>query len=411
MIRKDPRCGNKRRLPPPGVAAYDDVVEFDIILAGGGLANGLIALRLAQLRPDISVAIVEAGPSLGGNHTWSSFTGDLTPDQQRWTAPLFEHRWDRYEVRFPKLRRTLDAGYGSATSDRLAAEVAAALPPDRIFVDMPVVALTPTSVTLADQQVLTAAAVIDGRGQGPTRALDLRWQKFLGLEVELAAPHGLSGPVIMDATVPQSDGYRFVYTLPFGPTRVLIEDTYFSDGADLSIDLLRRHLFDYAASQGWTITATHREEFGILPLGIGGRIEAFWDEGEAGVPRVGLRAGMFHPVTGYSFPDAVQIADLVAGLPKLDAATIYHAVRDHSVAAWRGRGMYRILNRMLFLAALPDERYHVLERFYEHDAGLIGRFYAARPEWRDWRTILSGRPPLPVWRAARTLIAYELGKR
>ncbi len=384
-------------------------MQHDIILAGGGLANGLIALRLAQLRPEVRVTIVESGATLGGNHTWSSFADDLTAEQRQWTAPLFEHRWDHYEVRFPRLQRTLAAGYGSATSERLAAEVAKVLPAERILTAMPVAALTPTSVTLADQNVLHANAVIDGRGQGPTKALDLRWQKFLGLEVELAAPHGLTGPIIMDATVPQLDGYRFVYTLPFGPTRVLIEDTYFSDGNDLSPDLLRRHLFDYAASQGWTITATHREEFGILPLGIGGNINAFWDEGEAGVPRVGLRSGMFHPVTGYSFPDAVQIADLVAALPVLDAASIYRAVRDHSVRAWKARGMYRLLNRMLFLAALPDERYRVLERFYEHDEALVGRFYAARPQLRDWRQILSGRPPVPVLRAMTTLIKYEMG--
>ncbi|KAB7648194.1 lycopene beta-cyclase CrtY [Polymorphobacter fuscus] len=384
-------------------------MDFDIILAGGGLANGLIALRLAQVRPDVRVAIVETGDVLGGNHTWSSFTGDLSPEQQRWTAPLFEHRWEHYEVRFPRLQRRLESGYGSATSERLAAAVTEALPPAAIFTSMPVVALTPTSVTLADQRVLTAGAVIDGRGQGPTKALDLRWQKFLGIEVELAAPHGLTGPIIMDATVPQRDGYRFIYTLPFGPTRLLIEDTYFSDGADLSLDLLRQHLADYAEAQGWTIVATHREEHGILPLGIGGDIEAFWDEGDEGVPRVGLRSGMFHPVTGYSFPDAVQIADLVAALPVLDAATIYAAVRRHSVDAWRARGMYRLLNRMLFLAALPDERYRVLERFYEHDEALVGRFYAAQPKLRDWTTILSGKPPLPVLRAMSTLIKYELG--
>ncbi len=393
----------------PRFPAYDGVVDFDIILAGGGLANGLIALRLAQLRPDVRVAIVESGAAIGGNHTWSSFTNDLSPEQRLWTAPLFEHRWDHYEVRFPRLARRLPSGYGSSTSDRLAAEVAKALPAAHIFTGCPIVVVTPTSVTLADQRVLTAGAVIDGRGQGPTKALDLRWQKFLGLEVELAAPHGLTGPIIMDATVPQLDGYRFVYTLPFGPTRVLIEDTYFSDGADLSPDLLRQHLMDYAASQGWTIIKTYREELGVLPLGIGGNIEAFWDEGEAGVPRVGLRSGMFHPVTGYSFPDAVQIADMVAALPALDAATIYRAVRDHSTRAWKARGMYRLLNRMLFLAAMPDERYRVLERFYEHDEALVGRFYAARPKLRDWRQILSGKPPVPVLRAMTTLIKYEMG--
>ena len=72
--------------------------------------------------------------------------------------------------------------------------------------------------------------------------------------------------------------------------------------------------------------------------------------------------------------------------------------------------MYRLLNRMLFLAAKPDERYRVLERFYEHNDGLVGRFYAAKPELRDWLHILSGKPPLPVLRALTTLIKYELGK-
>jgi len=386
------------------------ILDFDIILAGGGLANGLIALRLAQLRPEVRVAIIESGPTLGGNHTWSSFAHDLTPAQRQWTAPLFAHRWDHYDVRFPAHSRTLQAGYGSCTSGLLATEIAGALPPERILTATPIVAVTPTSVTLADQRVLSAGAVIDGRGQGPTKALDLRWQKFLGQEVELAEPHGLSGPVIMDATVPQFDGYRFVYLLPFGPRHLLIEDTYFSDGADLSPELLRRHLADYAASQGWSVVRVLREEIGILPLGLGGDIQAFWDEGDAGVPRVGLRAGMFHPVTGYSFPDAVGMADLVAALPSLDAATIYRATRDHSVGAWKARGMYRLLNRMLFLAAHNEERRHVLERFYTLDAGLVGRFYAAKPELRDWMRILSGKPPIPPMRALSTLIKYEMGK-
>jgi lycopene beta-cyclase len=391
--------------------AMSSGADFDLILAGGGLANGLIALRLAQLHPALRVAIVEGGSTLGGNHTWSSFAGDLTPEQRVWTAPLFRYRWERYAVRFPRHGRWIEQGYGSVPSESLAEAVAAVVPPERILVDIPIVSLTPTSVTLADQRVLSAAAVIDGRGQVRTEKLDLRWQKFLGQEVELAAPHGLDGPIIMDATVPQQDGYRFVYTLPFGERHVLIEDTYFSDGRDMEPAMLRRHLADYAAAQGWEIVRVIREEAGVLPLGIGGDIEAFWDEGEAGVPRVGLRAGLFHPVTGYSFPDAVAVADLVAALPAHDAATIYHAVRDHSAGAWRKRRMYRVLNRMLFLAAQDEERRTILQRFYQHPDGLVGRFYAARPEVKDWFRILSGKPPIPVGRAMRTLLGYEMRTR
>ncbi len=383
--------------------------DFDLVLAGGGLANGLIALRLAQLRPELRVAIVEAGPAIGGDHTWSSFGLDINEEQRRWTQPLFAHRWDCYSVRFPRHARTLNVGYGSSNSERLAAAVAAALPPDRIITEVPVVAMSPTSVTLADQRVLNCNAVIDGRGQSKSTALDLRWQKFLGQEVELAEPHGLAGPIIMDATVPQHDGYRFIYTLPFGPRHVLIEDTYFSDGRDLAPDLLRRHIADYAVAQGWRITAVTREEAGILPLAIGGDIEKFLDEGQPGVARVGLGAGLFHPVTGYSFPDAVRMADMIAALPAFDAATIHRAARDHAIRVWNSRGMYRVLNRMLFLAAQDEERRTILERFYEHPDALVGRLYAADNRLSDWPKVFSGRPPIPPLRALGTLVKYELG--
>ncbi len=385
--------------------------HFDIVLAGGGLANGLIALRLAQLRPELKVAIVEAGDRIGGDHTWSSFGLDINEEQRRWTQPLFAHRWDNYSVRFPRHSRTLNVGYGSSNSGRLAQEVAKALPAGHILTGVPVAALEANRVTLADQRVLDAGAVIDGRGQKKTDALDLRWQKFLGQEVELAEPHGLTGPIIMDATVPQADGYRFVYTLPFGPRHVLIEDTYFADGRDLAPDMLRGHIADYAVQQGWTITRMIREEAGILPMAIGGDIAAFLDEGVPGVARVGLAAGLFNPVTGYSFPDAVRMADMIAALPAFDAATVHRAARDHAIAVWNSRGMYRILNRMLFLAAQDEERRTILERFYEHPDELVGRLYAADNRLSDWPRVFSGRPPIPPLRALGTLVKYGLGMK
>ncbi|HBZ76229.1 MAG TPA: lycopene cyclase, partial [Leclercia adecarboxylata] len=78
---------------------------WDIILVGGGLANGLIALRLRQQRPALRVLLLEADSQPGGNHTWSFHEGDITPDQHRWIAPLVAHRWQGYDVRFPRLNR------------------------------------------------------------------------------------------------------------------------------------------------------------------------------------------------------------------------------------------------------------------------------------------------------------------
>ncbi|MCC6990951.1 MAG: FAD-dependent oxidoreductase, partial [Acidobacteria bacterium] len=43
----------------------------DVVIVGGGLAGSLAAWRLRTTRPDRAVTLVEAGPALGGNHTWS----------------------------------------------------------------------------------------------------------------------------------------------------------------------------------------------------------------------------------------------------------------------------------------------------------------------------------------------------
>ena len=385
-------------------------MDFDLILAGGGLANGLIALRLAATRPEVRVAIVEGGVAIGGNHTWSSFAADITPAQVAWTDPLMAHRWDRYSIRFPDHGRTIVQGYRTTSGERLAAAVGAT--GTTVLTGVPVAALDPTSVTLADQRVLTAHAVIDGRGQGPQQggrngagpALDLRAQKFVGLEVELTADHGLDGPIIMDATVPQHDGYRFVYTLPFGPRTLLVEDTYYSDGRDLAPDVLRQRVLDYIAAQGWTVARVIRAEVGVLPIALGGDIAAFWDAGAAGMPTVGLRAALFNPITGYSFPDAVRTAEVVAGLPELTPAALYAALRHHSEATWAARGFYRFLTRMLFIAAAPAERYRVLQRFYRLDDALVGRFYAGRSTAFDKARTLIGKPPVPLGRALGVLL-------
>ena len=374
-------------------------MDFDIVLVGGGLSNGLIALRLAQLRPEISVAIVEAGDTIGGDHIWSSFDDDMDPEQRRWTDPLIAYRWDEYTVRFPKRVRRIGAGYRTATSVLLDTAVRAAVPPDHILTRTSVVALDATSVTLADQRVLRTKAVIDGRGLPRDHPLDLRWQKFVGLDLELEEDHGLVGPIVMDATVAQKDGYRFVYTLPFGPRRLLVEDTYFSDDADLANDAVRARVLAYAAAQGWRVARIVRAEAGVLPMAIGGNAADLWRAAPEGVTLSGLRAGLFQPATGYSFPDAVRTADLIAALDVIDGATIYAAQRRLSETTWRERGFYRFLNAMMFLGADPQKRYRVIERFYGLRPALIRRFYAGRSTRLDKIRTLVGKPPIPLGRA------------
>ena len=372
-----------------------------LILVGGGLANSLIACRLAASRPDIDWLILEAGPALGGNHTWSFHAEDLSPAQQAWIAPFVSASWPDYAVRFPGLERRLPLGYRSIASDRLR-EALAPILAGRLRAGAEVAELRPDGVTLRSGEVLAADAVIDGRGYRPSPHLDVAFQKFFGVEIRTAEPHGQASPIIMDATVPQRDGFRFVYTLPFAPDRILIEDTYYSDRLELDVTATRALALDYAGRRGWSVAEMVRDETGVLPIALGGDIEAFWADAK-GVARSGLRAALFHPTTGYSLPDAVRLADTIAALTDLSAASLLTETRAHSIACWRANGFYRLLDRLLFRAAEPDRRYRLIERFYHFSPELVSRFYAGRSTFLDKARVLTGKPPVPIFRALRCL--------
>ncbi|VWX63551.1 Lycopene cyclase [Burkholderiales bacterium 8X] len=379
----------------------------DLILVGGGLANGLIAWRLAKARPQLRILVLESGPTLGGNHTWSFHTEDLDEAQRAWIEPLVCHRWPGHEVIFPGRRRRIAGGYRSISSARfhevLARELGA-----RIVTDVQVAEVEPTGVRLADGTLLRARAVIDGRGARPSPHLTLGFQKFLGQELRTAAPHGLDWPILMDATVAQHGGYRFVYVLPLAPDVLLIEDTCYADGAAIDAAELRQRVGDYARAHEWTVAELLREEQGVLPILLGGDPQAFWREAN-GVPLAGLSAALFHPTTGYSLPEAVRLADRIAQLPELSAARLFDAIRRHALSRWKAQRFFRVLNRMLFRAAESDQRWRVMHRFYGLPEGLIGRFYAARLNAFDKLRLVTGKPPVPFFRGVRA--AFDMRRQ
>jgi lycopene beta-cyclase len=371
-------------------------VSQSLIILGGGLAGGLIALALAQRRPEVAVTIVEVGDKLGGNHLWSFFVSDIDVANRALVEPLIVHRWSAYDVRFPGHARTIEQPYRSITSQRFDQIVRAAGP---AIVHATVASATPTSVTLADGTILTANAVIDTRGAGDLGALTCGWQKFVGEALHLAKPHGLTRPVVMDATVDQSEGYRFVYLLPFGRSEIFIEDTYYSDRPELDVPALSDRIAAYATAQGWQVEATAHRETGVLPVLMGGDFERYWPPADK-LARAGARAALIQPLTSYSLPDAVRFAAWYAAQPDLAAAD----TRAYAAGHWRSGGFYRLLTTMLFRAADPPERYRILERFYRLPAALIDRFYAGQTTLVDRVRILAGRPPVSLARAARAAL-------
>jgi lycopene beta-cyclase len=374
----------------------------DVAIVGAGLAGGLLALALKRKHPELDVRLIDAGDSVGGNHLWSFFGTDVA-DEDRWLlAPLVVHGWRDYDIAFPAHSRTIPATYYSIESTRLDEVVRAALPEHAVMLGRKVGNVSPTAVAFVDGDRLEATGVIDARGIGDLQTLELGWQKFLGREIACDVPHGVERPMVMDATVKQIDGYRFVYVMPFSETRLFVEDTYYSDSPTLNVRAVSQRLDRHLADKGWA-GETVREEQGVLPVAIGGDFEAYWRSGGAKVAKIGMRAGLFHPTTGYSLPDAVRTACMIAGLRDFAGADLHSLTHRHARTTWEGRRFYRMLDAMLFRAAEPDGRYRVLQHFYRLDRKLIGRFYAGRSTLADKARILTGKPPVPIGRALHAI--------
>ncbi|MXP54896.1 lycopene beta-cyclase CrtY [Pantoea sp. Seng] len=376
--------------------------NYDVILVGAGLANGLIALKLRQRQPQLRILMLESHAHPAGNHTWSFHQDDLSPHQFQWLQPLIAYRWPGYQVRFPTLRRNLSGEYCSITSADFAQRLYEVMADD-LWINTPVNEVQPTQVILADHRILHAAVVIDGRGLQHTPHLQLGYQAFIGQEWHLARPHGLTQPILMDATVDQQQGYRFVYTLPLSTDRLLIEDTHYINQPTLTEHTARLNIADYAKAHHWSLSLLLREEQGSLPITLSGDIDAFWLQ-QRGQPCSGLRAGLFHATTGYSLPTALALAERIAQLLPCDATTLSRAIEQFAREQWRTQRFFRLLNRMLFLAGHPDQRWRVMQRFYRLNAGLISRFYAGQLQLGDKARILCGKPPVPIGEAVRALM-------
>jgi len=367
------------------------MTPFDYVIVGGGLQGGLIALAVRHFQPSSTIALVERGEKPGGNHTWSFHSLDLPPEAAGFVVPLVTASWPGYLVRFPGFAREVSSTYSSILSDHFADAITRALdaPGHILKTGFEATSLCADHVTLDDGSTLEGTCVIDARGPAAAGSFSgCGYQKFLGLEVETDRPWPDALPTVMDANVPQDDGFRFLYTLPFDRHRVLVEDTYFSDCPMYDPVRIRMRITEVLHARRVGPWRVSREESGVLPMpwsgiGFGRAIHGPVPSGYAG--------GWFHPATGYSFPMAVRLA-LTVARQRPD-----EAVRAATTLAGRLRARHRFarfLNFLLFRTVVPSERWQIFRRLYRDlpDAGMA-RFYAMEFTPSDAIRILVGWPP------------------
>lgn len=365
---------------------------FDHLLVGGGLQNGLIAWLLLQRDPGARVALIESGDCVGGNHTWSYHATDVPERVQELLVPLAQHTWDEYQVHFPGITRHVRLGYRSLHSshlERLLQRQFSTAPHAHLLLSSPVAEVHPDRVVLASGTALTGRTVIDARGPvlDPAPKARAGYQKFVGLELSLAAPAPTRSPILMDACVPQEEGFRFFYVLPFASDRVLIEDTRFSEDPDLDQAALEEGVLQYARERGYVVNQVLRRESGVLPMPYVSR--SAWSR--AMPLAAGYGGGFMHPATGYSFPVALRVALHVA-----ECAPGSPLGAGWDMLLRRHRTQYRFatfLNRLLFTAYSPEDRYHIFQQFYQQPDAVIARFYRLELERGDMARMFTGAPP------------------
>lgn len=209
----------------------------------------------------------------------------------------------------------------------------------------------------------------------------------------------------MDATVAQNDGYRFIYCLPFSKNKILIEDTYYSDGLNFDQDKYNKRIDKYIEANDWTEHKVIRVEKGILPITLAIDSKLIEKRGlKYNEPiKIGMRGNFYHPVTGYSFPDSVRLASKISktinSSDKNKRLNLDLEIRKYKLLLYRRDRYFRLLNRLLFKASLPSKRHLVLQRFYTLSESLIKRFYEGNLHKKDKLRILIGKPPVPVLKA------------
>ena len=379
--------------------------SFDYILVGGGLQSGLLVLALRHYQPTAKVLLVERDCQLGGNHTWSFHPKDVSPSAIEWISPAVEVRWPSYRVRVGGFEKQIELEYASISTPHFIKTVEESL--DGFGSNPQGVLLLRTDVTeIGERHIATSCGdsyhgrlVIDCRG--PKSVLERPFsqnghQKFWGFEIALQSDWPFPGPVVMDDRIDQSDGFRFIYSLPFDRRRVLVEDTRFANGSDIDREDCLQQVSSYLQAIGVENWSIIREEQGILPMPFSGErlpgTNANTSERvHQSVLAGGYAGGWFHAATGYSFPLAIAFAETVA---RNTPETAMDAVR-HLGAAHRSRSRFgRFLNRLLFCLVKPTKRYQIFRRFYKVlSKEAIARFYSHQFTIGDAFRIVVGMPP------------------
>lgn len=387
--------------------------HYDLLIIGAGLSGLCLAYLLHLRHPSLNVHILEEKSEIPKDRTWSFHATDIE-DLNLWKN-FINYSWEKYQVHFSG-EKIIDSTYHTMTSKSFFGEMNQLLE-NKISRGTRVTQVMNSKVITAQGGVFFAPIIIDSRPSTEFTLQDMQrlgwgFQKFYGQEIQLEKPHSLKYPILMDTSVSQEDGYRFMYILPFAPDLLLVEDTYYNTEPELDLSFSAIEIKNYCEQKNWSIKSIHRTEQGCLPIPTTSVLS--YDSGPhhklersemTSIFKIGMSGGFFHPVTGYSFGSAAKVAETLSNLPHIDSPSIQLALNKLRDEFKSRESYYLTLNRLLFQGAEARYRWKIFEFFYRLPLGTIERFYGQKMTLQDRIRLMIGKPPIPVHSALKVLLS------
>ncbi len=370
------------------------MIDADIVVIGGGCAGLSLATLLAQQGSSApGVLVLEPRAEYGNDRTWSGWRAAEHP-----FLSCVRASWSRWAVSYQRrdvVRTDSRLPYDTIPADRFYdTALAAVAGSDKVHLHRGVTALQvdehPDRVSVTtDQGQLCASLVIDTRPP-PVACADGLLQSFIGLEVEAERACFTPDTVgLMAFEESCSQAITFVYTLPFSPTRALIELTHMSPRPFALLS--RTQLADMLRERLGCDFAIIREETGCLPM----RPPAPASTTASRLIRLGTPAGALRASTGYGFANIqAQCAQIATTLRSgTDAAIGWQAPLPPAWMQAMDRMFLRILRRR------PEIGPAVLTTLFRRcPTGPLVRFLSGTGSLMDGGQVALSMPKLPFMR-------------
>jgi len=322
--------------------------HVDLAILGGGCAGLSLARELAALNVKRDVVVLEPRETYFDDRSWCFWATNQHP-----LAAWVSHTWSTWlfgrEDQDTQARDCSGFGYQyirSADFYRESLKALSQCPTINLELGSAVSSVTSHEVgwevVAGNQDTYIARQVVDTRPP-PQDVLDqsMLFQCFLGAEIKLERPASIGQgqmELMTDMRIVNGE-FCFTYILPYTPSHLLVEVTFFSSHPPTRSQL-QAELDRLLAKRGWTGAKTIRTESGSLPMGL-----PDLPQDPAAPLRAGLRGGALRPSSGYGF---MRIQRWAASCAKL-----YHEQGDLLPQTKSGFWLQKM--DTLFLAVLKKD--------------------------------------------------------